>query len=302
MSQQQPTDKGQRDLFLVLFTTSFALLSAAIIQLWPGGNQTDLPATLLIGGILAFLALVVGLFLKGYPWLKIPCLIVLALEGILAGAFMLGIFSSDQPDSIAYTWTATATVTAAAASTITPDLPMESTATTISERPQTPTTTPTPAETPTATPSPAGITSRDQTSPASTDTPTPRSYPAPRLQFPEEGHAFSSQELPTLKWEAIPNLAPDDRYLLHLEHGSGVHWEVIEASEWRAANFGFRDLQPANGRYLWWVAVCRNGAVGASGVQPCELASAISEPRYFTWPEPADPLPPSPPSVITPDS
>jgi hypothetical protein len=30
---------------------------------------------------------------------------------------------------------------------------------------------------------------------------------------------------------------------------------VIEAPEWRAADFGFRDLQPANGRYIWSVAV-----------------------------------------------
>ncbi len=306
MSQQQPTDKGQRDLFIVLFGASVTLLTAAIIKLWPGGDQTDLPATLLIGGIFAFLALVVGLFLKGYPWLKIPCLIILALQGVLAAAVMLGLFSPDQPNSTTSASTATVTVTATAASTVTPDLSMESTATTTSEQQPTPTPTPTPAETPTATPSPASITSRDPTSPPPTATPTPRSYPAPQPQFPEEGHAFSSQELPTLQWEAIPNLAPGDRYLLHLEHGDGDHWEVIEAPEWRAADFGFRDLQPANGRYIWSVAVCRNTAVGASDAQPCELASPTSEPRGFAWPAPAgpspDPPPPSPSPVITSDS
>lgn len=160
--------------------------------------------------------------------------------------------------------------------------------------PPTETATPVPTETtapaPTNTPAPAPTDTPTQTPtptpsepPTPTPTPTPAmKYGAPVLLEPEDGFAFIPGNTITLRWQPVPDLAPDEQYAVRLiykfQNEIVYQGTNVKEPEWTLPLSLFGQVDGPDNLYEWFVVIERTNDDGSG-----TAISPESEHRTFTW-------------------
>ncbi len=163
---------------------------------------------------------------------------------------------------------------------------------------ETPSNTPAlPTQTPTGTPSPASIIPSVTPAPVVTigSSPLPSVTPqtpgmlfaAPVLLEPQSGFSYRFPSAPLLTWSPVPNLGPDDYYLLEITHQQGVDPTYLKDTATPPKDY-IIDLP--RDPFLWRVTVVRKTASGYVAVSP---PSAQWE---FRWTRPQKTATPKPKS------
>jgi hypothetical protein len=155
----------------------------------------------------------------------------------------------------------------------------------------TPTETPTPEVIPTETETPVSATTPADTAtsapPAGTPTPeaTPTvgmKYPAPTLLEPEDGTKFIQGNIIVLRWQPIPDLAPDEQYALRMfysfENEPAVQGTNTRDAEWTVPPSLYGQIDGPDNLYEWFVVIERLNDDGSG-----TAISPESEHWKFTW-------------------
>lgn len=111
----------------------------------------------------------------------------------------------------------------------------------------------------------------------------PAQYPAPALAGPANGTTFEPNAQITLSWQPMGTLGPDDYYVVHIQHTTGVDQQWTKGTSLAVPRYLYGMVEAAERRYTWYVVVMRQTGTTAQGYRTGVAISPESEHRWFTW-------------------